>query len=39
VRLRLDASDLFAPLAGPRVELGAFERPGLRVVGTVQLEF
>jgi hypothetical protein len=39
VRLRLDASDLFAPLAGPRIELGAFERPGLRVVGTVQLEF
>ncbi len=39
VRLRLDASDLFGPLAVPRVELGAFERPGLRVVGTVQLEF
>jgi hypothetical protein len=39
VRLRLDASDLFGPLAGPRIELGAFERPGLRVVGTVQLEF
>ena len=39
VRLRLDASDLLGPLAGPRIELGAFERPGLRVVGTVQLEF
>jgi hypothetical protein len=39
VRLRLDTSDLFAPLAGPRIELGAFERPGLRVIGTVQLEF
>lgn len=39
VRLRLDAGDLLGPLAGPRIELGAFERPGLRVVGTVQLEF
>ena len=39
VRLRLDASDLLGPLAGPRIELGAFEEPGLRVVGTVELEF
>lgn len=39
VRLRLDASDLLGPLAGPRIELGAFERPGLRVLGTVQVEF
>ncbi len=38
VRLRLDASDLLGPLAGPRIELGAFERPGLRVTGTVQVE-
>ena len=36
---RLDASDLLGPLAGPRIELGAFERPGLRVIGTVQVEF
>jgi hypothetical protein len=39
VRLRLDASDLLGPLAGPRIELGAYERPGLRVIGTVQVEF
>jgi hypothetical protein len=39
VRLRLDASDLLGPLASPRIELGAFERPGLRVIGTVQVEF
>ena len=39
VRLRLDASDLLGPLAGPRFELGAFERPGLRVIGSVQVEF
>jgi hypothetical protein len=39
VRLRLDAGDLLGPLAGPRIELGAFERPGLRVTGTVQVEF
>lgn len=38
VRLRLDADDLLAPLTAPRVELGAFERPGLRVVGSVHLE-
>jgi hypothetical protein len=38
VRLRLDASDLLGPLAGPRTDLGIFERPGLRVTGTVQLE-
>ncbi|MCX7029665.1 MAG: hypothetical protein NTU62_06040, partial [Spirochaetes bacterium] len=39
VRLRLDASDLLGPLAGPRIELGDYERPGLRVIGTVQVEF
>jgi hypothetical protein len=39
VRLRLDASDLLGPLAGPRFELGVYERPGLRVIGSVQVEF
>jgi hypothetical protein len=39
VRIRLDASDLLGPLAGPRIELGAYERPGLRVIGTVQVNF
>jgi hypothetical protein len=39
VRLRLDASDLLGPLADPRIELGAYERPGLRVTGSVQVEF
>jgi hypothetical protein len=39
VRLRLDASDLLGPLAGPRFELGDYQRPGLRVIGTVQVEF
>jgi hypothetical protein len=39
VRIRLDASDLLGPLAGTRIELGGYERPGLRVIGTVQVEF
>jgi hypothetical protein len=39
VRLRLDASDLLGPLAGPRIALGAYERPGLRVIGSVQVSF
>lgn len=39
VRLRLDASDLLGPLAEPRLELGAFARPGLRLLGTVHVEF
>jgi hypothetical protein len=39
VRLRLEASDLLGPIAGPRTELGVYERPGLQVTGTVQVEF
>ena len=39
VRLRLDASDLLGPLAGPRIDLGVYERPGLRVTGSVQVDF
>jgi len=39
VRLRLDANDLLGPLYEPRFEPGIFGRPGLRVMGTVQVEF
>ncbi len=37
VRLRLDALDLLAPLASPRIDLGPYLRPGLRVTAAAEI--